>query len=358
MFHDASFTARRTISSHGFAAEGVHAHPVIPHDRWSVDGPGPAAGLGPGDQVRPPDRKASLRRSGAQASQASSIASRSGLLVAALSCTRTAAYPSKCGMVKKPRAPAGQHGLLVGQVGGAQRQDRARRRRGARRSACRSALENGRSQAKAFPADEPRPVAVALALGHLGQCGEHALDVAEGRHGRTLPVASPPMSAGPVAPSRDGRPWPRRRRTAPVARPAGAHVDRRRGARRWPRWWRAATTSTSRCSARGAVGDPASAADATPSSASRRCPSRSPPRAPCRWSTTASWRSATRSTSSCRSWPTAASCAASRAPLDDTVPAERPITIEDLLTFRLGFGVIMAPPGTYPIQEAEAELGL
>ncbi len=44
--------------------------------------------------------------------------------------------------------------------------------------------------------------------------------------------------------------------------------------------------------------------------------------------------------------------------LDDTVPAERPITVEDLLTFRLGFGAIMAPPGTYPIQDAEAELGL
>ena len=43
--------------------------------------------------------------------------------------------------------------------------------------------------------------------------------------------------------------------------------------------------------------------------------------------------------------------------LDDTVPAERPITVEDLLTFRLGFGVIMVPPGTYPIQGAEAELG-
>jgi len=44
--------------------------------------------------------------------------------------------------------------------------------------------------------------------------------------------------------------------------------------------------------------------------------------------------------------------------LDDTVPAERPITVEDLLTFRLGFGIMMVPPGTYPIQEAEAELGL
>ena len=44
--------------------------------------------------------------------------------------------------------------------------------------------------------------------------------------------------------------------------------------------------------------------------------------------------------------------------LDDTVPAERSITVEDLLTFRLGFGAIMAPPGAYPVQDAEAELGL
>jgi CubicO group peptidase (beta-lactamase class C family) len=44
--------------------------------------------------------------------------------------------------------------------------------------------------------------------------------------------------------------------------------------------------------------------------------------------------------------------------LDQTVPAERSITVEDLLTFRLGFGAIMAPPGTYPIQDAEAELQL
>jgi CubicO group peptidase (beta-lactamase class C family) len=44
--------------------------------------------------------------------------------------------------------------------------------------------------------------------------------------------------------------------------------------------------------------------------------------------------------------------------LDDTVPAIRPITLEDLLSFRMGFGSVMAPPGTYPIQRAEAELGL
>src|SRR4051794_12326501 len=42
-------------------------------------------------------------------------------------------------------------------------------------------------------------------------------------------------------------------------------------------------------------------------------------------------------------------------PLDDPVPANRPITVRDLLTFRLGFGLVMAPPGTYPIQEAMSE---
>jgi CubicO group peptidase (beta-lactamase class C family) len=46
------------------------------------------------------------------------------------------------------------------------------------------------------------------------------------------------------------------------------------------------------------------------------------------------------------------------AELDDTVPAARPITVEDLLTFRMGFGVVMAPPDTYPIQRAEAAAGL
>jgi CubicO group peptidase (beta-lactamase class C family) len=43
------------------------------------------------------------------------------------------------------------------------------------------------------------------------------------------------------------------------------------------------------------------------------------------------------------------------APLDETVPAHRPITVRDLLTFRLGFGIVMAPPGTYPIQDAMDE---
>ena len=43
-------------------------------------------------------------------------------------------------------------------------------------------------------------------------------------------------------------------------------------------------------------------------------------------------------------------------PLDDTVPAHRPITLRDLLTFRLGFGMVIGPPGTpSPIQQAMAD---
>jgi CubicO group peptidase (beta-lactamase class C family) len=38
------------------------------------------------------------------------------------------------------------------------------------------------------------------------------------------------------------------------------------------------------------------------------------------------------------------------APLDESVPAERPITLRDLLTSCMGFGSVMAMPGTYPIQ--------
>jgi len=36
-------------------------------------------------------------------------------------------------------------------------------------------------------------------------------------------------------------------------------------------------------------------------------------------------------------------------PLDDTVPAKRPITVEDLLTFREGFGIVFAEPGSTPV---------
>ena len=45
-------------------------------------------------------------------------------------------------------------------------------------------------------------------------------------------------------------------------------------------------------------------------------------------------------------------------PIEDTVPANRPLTLRDLLTFTSGYGIVMAPPGTYPIQQAINELGM
>jgi CubicO group peptidase (beta-lactamase class C family) len=42
-------------------------------------------------------------------------------------------------------------------------------------------------------------------------------------------------------------------------------------------------------------------------------------------------------------------------PLDDTVPAKRQITVRDLLTFRMGFGQLLAPPDAYPILKAASE---
>ena len=43
-------------------------------------------------------------------------------------------------------------------------------------------------------------------------------------------------------------------------------------------------------------------------------------------------------------------------PLDETVPARRPITLRDLLTFRMGFGMVIGPPGNpSPIQKAMAD---
>jgi CubicO group peptidase (beta-lactamase class C family) len=38
-------------------------------------------------------------------------------------------------------------------------------------------------------------------------------------------------------------------------------------------------------------------------------------------------------------------------PLDDTVPADRPLTLRDLLTLRMGLGYVMMPPDA-PIQQA------
>ena len=45
------------------------------------------------------------------------------------------------------------------------------------------------------------------------------------------------------------------------------------------------------------------------------------------------------------------------APLDDTVPARRAISLRDLLTFRSGYGMIMTFPDRYPVQKAIAEAG-
>lgn len=42
-------------------------------------------------------------------------------------------------------------------------------------------------------------------------------------------------------------------------------------------------------------------------------------------------------------------------PLDDTLPARRAITVRDLLTFRMGFGSVMAMPDAYPIQKLMCE---
>lgn len=45
-------------------------------------------------------------------------------------------------------------------------------------------------------------------------------------------------------------------------------------------------------------------------------------------------------------------------PLDATVPANRPLTLRDLLSFRMGMGLLMSPPGVFPIQKAMDELVL
>ncbi|HEY2613517.1 MAG TPA: serine hydrolase domain-containing protein, partial [Reyranella sp.] len=45
-------------------------------------------------------------------------------------------------------------------------------------------------------------------------------------------------------------------------------------------------------------------------------------------------------------------------PVDDTVPAQRPISARDLLTFTFGLGAVMVWPPRHPIQKAVAEAGL
>jgi CubicO group peptidase (beta-lactamase class C family) len=48
-------------------------------------------------------------------------------------------------------------------------------------------------------------------------------------------------------------------------------------------------------------------------------------------------------------------------PLDETVPAQRPITTRDLLTFTFGFGMaveMFTSPTPWPVVQADADLGL
>jgi CubicO group peptidase (beta-lactamase class C family) len=45
-------------------------------------------------------------------------------------------------------------------------------------------------------------------------------------------------------------------------------------------------------------------------------------------------------------------------PVDDTVPADRPITTRDLLTMRMGFGPLMLEPSDWPIAQLLRERGL
>ena len=44
-------------------------------------------------------------------------------------------------------------------------------------------------------------------------------------------------------------------------------------------------------------------------------------------------------------------------PVSETVPAKRAITLRDLLTFTMGSGMLVAPPGNYPILSAFADKG-
>ncbi|MDL4814482.1 serine hydrolase domain-containing protein [Actinomadura opuntiae] len=45
-------------------------------------------------------------------------------------------------------------------------------------------------------------------------------------------------------------------------------------------------------------------------------------------------------------------------PVDDTVPAERPITLRDALTFTLGYGLMFTPEGLPPITQAMMDAGV
>jgi CubicO group peptidase (beta-lactamase class C family) len=45
-------------------------------------------------------------------------------------------------------------------------------------------------------------------------------------------------------------------------------------------------------------------------------------------------------------------------PLEDTVPANRPLTLRDLLTFRAGYGAIFTPPDQSPLAQALIDAGV
>lgn len=45
-------------------------------------------------------------------------------------------------------------------------------------------------------------------------------------------------------------------------------------------------------------------------------------------------------------------------PIDDLVPSTRRITLRDLITMQMGLGLVLAPPGSSPLMERFAELGL
>jgi CubicO group peptidase (beta-lactamase class C family) len=43
-------------------------------------------------------------------------------------------------------------------------------------------------------------------------------------------------------------------------------------------------------------------------------------------------------------------------PIEETEPARRPLTLRDLLTFRLGYGMVMGPPDAFPVQREATRL--
>ena len=97
---------------------------------------------------------------------------------------------------------------------------------------------------------------------------------------------------------------------------------------------------------------------ATPSSASRRSPSRSPRWRRCHWSRRACCASTSPSTTCCPSSPTAGCCARSTPSSTTRCPPTDRSRSRTCSASGSGFGSVMAPPGSYPIQRAEAELGL